>query len=139
MAMRRAARTLAFAYAVSVTLLAAWWGLQSWTYRRLFEGLAKRDGGRPPRPFEVRSLYLDYGVSRTTWDELAIRIADANGFLIAGVIGLIVVGTVGLAAFLGMPPESSDSPAAAGPGQVADEGCAEGRSSRWPPGSPLSA
>src|SRR4051812_12378048 len=65
--MRRYLRALIVAYAASMTLLAARWGMQSWSYRRFFDALSQGQG-RPTASPGLRSLFLDYGIALTPWE-----------------------------------------------------------------------
>ena len=47
---RRYLFALVVAYAASVTLLAAWWGMQAWSYRRFVDALSRGKRAALPHP-----------------------------------------------------------------------------------------
>ena len=95
-------RSLIVAYAISMTVLAAWWGLQAWSYRRFFAGLSRSQGRSMASP-SLRSIYLDFGVDRMLWDDVAIRLADLSAPFIMTVILLIFVASFVVGLWSGRP------------------------------------
>lgn len=74
--MSRYLRALAVAYTLIISLLAARWWLQAWSYRHLHASLA-RGGRRPLVPPTLESLHLDFGVPyQTSLEHLAVRLSD---------------------------------------------------------------
>ena len=110
--MRRYGLALVTAYAASVTLLAAWWAVQSWSYRKLFEPLPNGQGRRVASQ-SLRSLYLDFGIGLKPWEYLVVRFADlGTPFIVSGVV-LIFVMCLGGASLAGRQSEG-DAESSAG-------------------------
>ena len=101
--MRRYVRALVVAYSASITLLAARWGMQAWIYRRFCDGLSPRTG-RPSANSGLRSLFLDFGISRTPWEDLAARLADRGDSPLLAAVTLVLLACLGVAFLAGRPP-----------------------------------
>jgi len=101
--MRRYVLALVVAYAASMTLLAARWGMQAWIYRRFCDGLSQRNG-RPAATSGLRSLFLDFGISRTPWEDLAARLADLGDSPFLAAVTLVLLACLGVAFLTGRPP-----------------------------------
>jgi len=102
MPVRRYSFALVVAYAASVTLLAARWGMQAWSYRRFVDALS-RGQGRPNASPDLRSLFLDYGIPLTPLESLRARFADLGGVWITASVALTLAACLGVAYLAGRP------------------------------------
>jgi hypothetical protein len=101
--MRRYLRALVIAYATSVTLLAAWWAMQAWSYRRFVDATSQPGEGTPVVRPDLRSLFLDFGIGLSPWESLAVRFADLGALTVVALISLNFAACLGIASMAGRP------------------------------------
>jgi hypothetical protein len=101
------------AYALSATLLVAWWGAKASTLRVLIDAPSSREAGVEGRPVvskDLRTLCLDRGVETSGWDYLKVRFGDLSGSLFQAAIGIIFV----ICLVAAIPPKAGTSGGASG-------------------------
>ncbi|APW61482.1 hypothetical protein [Paludisphaera borealis] len=82
------------AYALSATLLVAWWGAKASSLRFLIDAPSIRQAEQAQEPFvpkDLRTLFLDQGVETSGWQYLKVRFGDLSGTVFQAAIGVIFV------------------------------------------------
>ena len=82
------------AYALSATLLGAWWGAKASSLRVLVDAPSARranEGGEPAVSKGLRALLLDEGIETSGWEYLKVRFGDLSGTVFQAAIGIIFV------------------------------------------------
>jgi hypothetical protein len=82
------------AYALSATLLVAWWGAKASSLRLLVDDSAIRQSKQNEEPFvakDLRTLFLDHGIETSRWEYLKVRFGDLSGTVFQAAIGVIFV------------------------------------------------
>ena len=119
--MRRYLGAMGVAYALGVTLLAARWWVQVWSFRQIHADLSRRRNGPAAVP-TLRSIHLDFGVPfRTPGEQLAVFLGDVGDGPFLGAVAVIVLGSL-VAAFLAGRSNPDDPPRSLGPVRWARRG-----------------
>ena len=105
--MRRYLRAPVIAYATSVTLLAAWWAMKAWSYRRFVDATSQSREGNPVVRSSLRSLFLDFGIGLSPWESLAVHFADLGALTVVAFVSLIFATCLGVAFMAGRPSKES--------------------------------
>ena len=101
------------AYALSATLLVAWWGAKASSLRVLVDAPAVRQAkeeGKQAVSKGLRALFLDQGIETSGWEYLKVRFGDLSATVFRGAIGIIFV----ICLVAAIPPKAGASGHATG-------------------------
>ncbi len=82
------------AYALSATLLVAWWGAKASSLRVLVDSPAAgkaNEEGKSVASMGLRELFLDRGIETSGWEYLQVRFGDLGATIFRAAIGIIFV------------------------------------------------